>query len=237
MHSSLSIIIPVYNEAEAIEATLTEIETKIKTPHEILIIYDFEEDSTLPVIRRYIESNSKVRLVKNKYGKGVLTAIKSGFQEAARSVVLVVMADLSDDLGKADEMFQKINEGCDIVCGSRYMQGGKQIGGPWLKKVLSRTAGVSLHHLTRIPTHDVTNSFKMYTKRALKAVNIESTGGFELGMEITIKAYLKSMKITELPTGWRDRSTGKSNFKLWNWLPRYLHWYFFALRGRFMKSC
>jgi len=235
MHNSLSIVIPVYNEADAIAATLTEIETKIKTPHEVLIVYDFEEDSTLPVVRRYMESNSKVRLVKNKYGKGVLTAIKSGFQEVAHSVVLVLMADLSDDIGKVDKMFERVNEGFDIVCGSRYMKGGKQIGGPWLKKTLSRTAGVSLHYLTGIPTHDITNSFKMYTKRTLESIEIESNGGFELGMEITIKAYHKGMEITETPTVWKDRSSGKSNFKLWSWLPRYLHWYLFALRRRFVK--
>jgi glycosyltransferase involved in cell wall biosynthesis len=235
MYSSLSIVIPVYNESESIEPTLTEIETKIKTPHEILIVYDFDEDSTLPVVRRYMESNSKVRLVRNKYGKGVLNAIKSGFQEATYNAVLVVMADLSDDLGKVDKMFDKINEGYDIVCGSRYMKGGRQIGGPWIKKTLSRIAGVSLHYLAGIPTHDITNSFKIYTRRVLESVIIESSGGFELGMEITIKAFQKGMKITEIPSVWMDRSAGESKFMLWKWFPRYFHWYMVALKGRLPK--
>lgn len=234
MHDNLSILIPVYNEAETISSTLSEIEAKIKTHHEIMIVYDSEQDTTLPVVRKYMEEHREVRLARNKYGRGVLNAIKSGFEDAACSVVLVVMADLSDDLKQVDSMFAKINEGCDIVCGSRYMKGGKQIGGPWFKKVLSRMAGVSLHYLIGIPTHDITNSFKMYTRNILVNTTIESSGGFELGMEITIKAYLKGCKISEVPSTWRDRTAGKSNFKLWNWLPRYFSWYLYALRGRYI---
>jgi len=89
-----------------------------------------------------MKTNTNVMLVKNKYGSGALNAIKTGFESIDDGIVLVVMADLSDDLGKVDEMFKKINEGYDIVCGSRYMKGGKQIGGLWFKKLLSRTAGI-----------------------------------------------------------------------------------------------
>ncbi len=130
-------------------------------------------------------------------------------------------------------MFIKINEGYDIVCGSRYMKGGKQIGGPWFKKFLSRTAGVSLHHLTGIPSHDVTNSFKMYTKKVLKDITIESNGGFEIGMEIVIKAHFAGFKVTEIPCIWMDRQKGKSRFKITKWTPKYLRWYFYALKRAF----
>jgi dolichol-phosphate mannosyltransferase len=110
------------------------------------------------------------------------------------------------------------------------MKDGKQIGEPWFKKLLSRTAGMSLYYLAGIPTHDVTNSFKMYTKRVLNDFTIESNGGFELKMEIVIKAHLKGYKITEVPSIWRDRSAGESRFKLWQWLPKYLRWYRLALK-------
>lgn len=232
MNEPLNIIIPVYNEGKNILNTLKEIKLKIKTPHQIFIIYDFEEDNTLPAARKVISQNKYIHLKKNHYGKGALNAIRSGFKEAGEGVVLVVMADLSDDLGVVDEMYQKTQEGYDIVCGSRYMKGGKQIGGPWFKKLLSRTAGVSLYYLAGIPTHDVTNSFKMYSKRILQEINIESKGGFELGMEIVIKAHLKGFKITEVPSIWRDRSAGESRFKLWQWLPNYLHWYWTAIRPK-----
>ncbi len=231
MFNLLNIVIPVYNEAENIKNTISEINQRVSTPHNIFIIYDFDEDNTLPVARNLMKEQNNIELVKNKYGKGVLNAIKTGFENIKEGVILVVMADLSDDLSKVDEMFEKISEGYDIVCGSRYMKGGKQIGGPRFKKLLSRLAGVSLHYLTGIPTHDITNSFKMYTKKVLDDIKIESNGGFELGMEIVIKAFFKGYKITEVPCVWRDRSAGKSRFKLWEWLPKYIYWYLFAISG------
>jgi len=232
MFNLLNIVIPVYNEAENIKNTISEINQRVSTPHNIFIIYDFDEDNTLPVARNLMKEQNNIELVKNKYGKGVLNAIKTGFENIKEGVILVVMADLSDDLSKVDEMFEKISEGYDIVCGSRYMKGGRQIGGPRFKKLLSRLAGVSLHYLTGIPTHDITNSFKMYTKKVLDDIKIESNGGFELGMEIVIKAFFKGYKITEVPCVWRDRSAGKSRFKLWKWLPKYIHWYLFAIKGK-----
>jgi dolichol-phosphate mannosyltransferase len=229
-YSSINIVIPVYNEGENILKTLDEIKNKIKTPHQIYIVYDFEEDNTLPTVKKYNQSN--LTLVKNKFGKGALNAIKTGFEVVDDGVVLVVMADLSDDLIVVDDMFDKINQGCDIVCGSRFMKGGQHIGGPFLKNVISKWACLSLYYLIGFPTHDVTNSFKMYTKKILNSIKIESNGGFELGMEIVVKAYAKGYKIGEVPSTWRDRSVGESRFKLWEWLPKYLHWYFFAVRKR-----
>lgn len=230
MNDILDIIIPVYNEGENILKTIAAIRSKIKTPYRIFIIYDFDEDNTLPAIRTMPDAQG-ICLVKNKHGSGVLNAVKTGFDTAGEhSAILVVMADLSDDLAKADEMFGKICEGYDIVCGSRYMAGGKQVGGPKFKGFLSRMAGLSLHYLIGIPTHDITNSFKLYSKKVLANIKIESDGGFELGMEILIKAYLAGYRITEIPSVWRDRSAGCSRFRLWKWLPKYLYWYYYAIR-------
>jgi hypothetical protein len=115
------------------------------------------------------------------------------------------------------------------------MKGGRHIGGPRLKKLFSRMAGVTLHLLTGIPTRDISNSFKMYRSSIIKSINIESRGGFEIGMEIVVKSYLKGYKITEVPSVWRDRVAGKSRFKLVKWAPEYLRWYFYALRGVIKK--
>ncbi|MDR0295290.1 MAG: glycosyltransferase family 2 protein [Prevotellaceae bacterium] len=234
----INIVIPVYNEGGNIQKLFEEIKLKIKTPVEILVVYDFEEDNTLPVIET-IKANYPftVRLERNRYGRGALNAIKSGMQLSTKEAVLVMMADLSDNLEVVDTMYTKIaNEGYDLVCGSRYMKGGKQHGGPFLKGLFARVAGVSLHWLTRIPTHDVSNSFKMYRKTMLDAISIESNGGFEIGMEILVKAYSAGYKITEIPSEWYDRTAGKSNFKLWAWLPHYLHWYWLCIRNTWFKT-
>ena len=109
------------------------------------------------------------------------------------------------------------------------MIGGRQYGGPKLKGFLSRTAGITLHLLSGIPTHDVTNSYKMYRKKMLRHINVESTGGFEIGMEIAVKAYLKDYKIAELPAEWYDREGGESHFHMWKWMPSYLRWYMLCI--------
>lgn len=232
MYDKINIIIPVYNEGQNIKHILGEVEQKVTGPHNVFIIYDFDEDNTIPAVNEFMPGKSSITLVKNKYGSGVLNAIKTGFKTVNDGVAVVVMADLSDEISKIDEMFEKINRGYDIVCGSRYVEGGGQIGGPCFKKMLSRMAGVSLHYIAGIPTHDISNSFKMYSKEVLNDIEIESRGGFELGMEITVKAFFKGYKITEIPTVWRDRSAGESRFRLWKWIPEYMRWYLFAIKQK-----
>jgi hypothetical protein len=192
-------------------------------------VYDFDEDNTIPVVQKIARDDSRIELVKNTIGRGPLNAIKAGFAAVESGPCLVVMADLSDDLSNVDTMYQAYLDGAQVVCGSRYMKGGRQLGGPFLKRTLSRIAGVSLYYFRGVPTHDVTNNFKLYDKAFLDSITIESTAGFELAMEITVKAFLNNASIVEMPTTWLDRTSGQSNFKLWKWLPSYLRWYLKAL--------
>jgi len=105
------------------------------------------------------------------------------------------MADLSDDLAKVDGMYRLIvEERYDLVCGSRYMRGGRQLGGPPFKGFLSRLAGVSLHALAGLPTRDATNAFRMYRASLLRSIPIESSGGFELSLELTVKAHTSGLQ-------------------------------------------
>jgi dolichol-phosphate mannosyltransferase len=209
------------------------IQLAVSLPHELLIVYDFEDDPTVPVARRLSERWPHLKPVLNDLGRGVLNAIKVGFREARGEGVLITMADGSDDPATIMTMHGSLLAGYDLVCASRYMRGGRQIGGPVVKSLLSRLAGLSLHWWTGIPTHDATNSFKLYRRSLLEATAIESTGGFEIGLEVTVKAYLNGYKITEVPTSWHDRTEGKSNFKTVEWLPHYLKWYWLGIRGRF----
>jgi hypothetical protein len=142
------------------------------------------------------------------------------------------MADSSDDLSEVDAMFEKTVQGSDIICGSRYMKGGNQTGSPRFKEFLSRTAGKSLCWITGIPTHDPTNSFKMYRKSVLQDIITESNGGFEIGMEIVVKAFLNGHKTGGVPSIWRDITAGTSRFRLFKWLPKYMRWYSYAITGQ-----
>lgn len=231
----LGIIIPVYNEAENIGNTIKSIEENVKTPHKIYIVYDFDEDNTLPAARNFLNKGVDLTFVKNPVN-GVVNAIKTGLKKADEDYLLVTMADLSDDYSIVDNMCKLMSEGFDVVCGSRYMKGGEQIGGPVLKKTISRIAGVSLKYLAGLPTCDATNSFKLYRKSMIDSFEVESDGGFEIGMEIVIKAHFSGFKVTEIPSIWTDRQKGQSRFKILKWAPKYLRWYFYALKKSFNQK-
>src|SRR2546430_15181442 len=128
---ALSIVIPVYNEGENVVGTLRGVveQTRVR-PLEVLVVHDFDEDTTVPVVKRLQAQFPELRLHRNTIGRGVLNAIKSGLAAARAPYVLVTMGDGSDDPGDIDAMYELAHAGADVVAGSRYMTGGGQIGGP-----------------------------------------------------------------------------------------------------------
>ncbi|MBA2632149.1 MAG: glycosyltransferase [Chloroflexi bacterium] len=235
MTPELSIVVPVFNEPDSIGPTLRRIVSEVRTPHEILVVYDFDADTTVPVVRDLQRELPAVRLHRNDLGRGVLNAMRAGITASDAPLVLITMADGSDEMHRVDEMVRLGQAGAAIVAGSRYMKGGRQLGGPMLKRLLSRAAGLSLHWLAGVSIHDATNNFKLYRRDFLDSVTIESSGGFELALELTAKATNSGRRLAEVPTTWRDRSAGESNFNLRAWLPKYLRWYFHAFAGRFAR--
>ena len=232
MSPELSIVIPVHNEPDNIGPTLQRIASEVNTPHEIFVVYDFDADTTVPVVRDLQPELPTVRLHRNDIGRGVLNAMKAGIAASTGPLVLITMADGSDEMDRVDEMVRLGRNGAAVVAASRYMKGGGQVGGPMLKRLLSRAAGLSLHWFAGVPIHDATNNFKLYRRDFLDSVTIESTGGFELAIELTAKATRARLPMAEVPTTWRDRTAGASRFDLRAWLPKYLRWYFHAVGGR-----
>ena len=231
----LSIVIPVYNEGEAVEGVLRGMALGVKTPHEVLVVYDFDADTTVPVVERLAAELPNIRGLRNDLGRGVLNAMRAGIGGTTSPFVLISMADGSDEPHVVDAMVELARQGADVVAASRYMRGGRQIGGPPMKRLLSRAAGLTLHWFGGVATHDPTNNFKLYSRRFLDSIEIESTAGFELALELTVKATLSGSRVSEVPTTWRDRTEGESNFKLRAWLPHYLRWYLTALRAQIAR--
>ena len=229
--ATVSIVVPVYREGPAVEPVLRSLTAAISTPHEILVVYDFDEDPTVPVIAGLQREFPTIRGHRNELGRGVLNALRSGLAASGGRYVVVSMADGSDEPVLIDAMVRLADQGADVVAASRYMRGGRQIGGPRLKGLLSRMAGLTLHRFAGVQTRDPTNNFKLYSRRFLDDVTIESRAGFELALELTVKATIDGRQVAELPTTWRDRTSGTSNFRLRQWLPHYLRWYVLALRS------
>ena len=224
----VSVIITAYNEGQAIVPCLDRMLEAVKMPCEVLVVYDSPDDTTAPYVEKYAETDRRVVPSINDYGRGPARAIRWGFDHARADVVVVTMADGCDDPQQIEQLARLVERGVVVAAASRYVRGGQQVGGPFLKRSLSRLAGLSLHWFARVGTRDATNSFKAYDRSFVRQVGIESDAGFEVGLELVAKAKRLRRPVAEVPTIWLDRSFGVSNFKLAKWLPRYLHWYRFA---------
>lgn len=228
----VSVIIPVYNEGPAIVRCLDRILRDVLLPAEVLIVHDMPEDTTVPYAEQIAATDPRVRTVLNTYGRGPANAIRFGMDMAKSPVAVVTMADGSDDPRQIDELAQLVDRGVVVAAASRYMPGGQQVGGPRLKRMLSRWAGRTLHTFARVGTRDATNSFKAYSVDFVSQVGIESRTGFEIGLELTAKATRLRLPVAEIPTIWLDRQLGESRFDLGRFMPSYLRWYFFAFGPR-----
>jgi dolichol-phosphate mannosyltransferase len=221
----VSVVIPAYNEGEAIVPVLERIFEAVMLPCEALVVVDFEEDTTRPVVLRLAETEPRLRCLVSTYGRGPANAIRYGIDHASTPVVVVTMADGCDDARQIDELVRLVERGVVVAAASRYMAGGQQVGGPLLKGMLSALAGRSLHLAARVGTRDATNSFKAYSAAFVQAVGIDSRDGFEIGIELTAKAKRLRLPTAEIPTIWLERQGGMSNFQVAAWIPKYLRWY------------
>ena len=234
----LQIIIPVYNEGPAIRRVYEHLLKALATVSftwEVMCVYDFDEDTTVPTLQELAAADTRVKPIKQTYGKGVINALKYAFAHTHEGAVAVVMGDDSDETENLPLMYQKYLDGALVVAASRYSSGGHYQGGVWVKKGLSKLAGLVLYH-TGIGTRDPTNNFKLYAGSFLHSIQIESKAGFEVALELTVKAALtRQNAVAEVPTTWLDRLDGESKFKLWQWLPFYLRWFVYYFYARIIK--
>jgi glycosyltransferase involved in cell wall biosynthesis len=230
----ISVVIPVYNEGADIVRCLERILREVLLPCEVLLVHDMPEDTTVPYAQEIGQRDRRVRTVLNTYGRGPANAVRFGIHAAIAPVVVVTMADGSDDPRQIDDLARLVDRGVVVAAASRYMPGGQQVGGPRFKRMLSRWAGRLLYWFARVGTRDATNSFKAYDAEFVRQVGIESRKGFEIGLELTAKATRLRLPVAEIPTIWLDRQLGNSNFDVGRFLPSYLRWFRFAF-GRRLK--
>jgi len=225
--AELDIVIPVYNEGENILPVLESFKRHVRTPCRVLICYDRESDNTLPVVRAFPQDAYPVELVKNR-GRGALGAVLTGFEESSAPAVLMYPADDDYNAPLIDQMVEKFRQGCDVVAASRFMPGGCMKGCPWLKAVLVRSSAFVLHYLARLPTRDPSNGLRIFSRRTIDTIPIESTVGFAYSIELLVKAHRLGWAIGEVPAAWLERRAGKSRFQVLKWVPQYLKWFLYA---------
>ena len=175
---SLTIAVPVYEEAENIEKLVRTVEALVRLPHELAIIYDHDEDNTLPVARALESEFPNIKLMKNRFGngKGVVNAVRTGLYGTSSDYVCIMTADSTDPPDAVARMYSLARQGYDLVSASRYSKGGKKYGGPWFQTILSKWGNAVFQALTGFPIGDPTYSLKMYSRGLLNASQSRGRG-------------------------------------------------------------
>ena len=230
----IDLVIPVYNEAENILPMLQAFDREVQTPIRILICYDRDDDNTLPVLRQ-VNSRFEISLVKNKR-QSVHGAVVTGFESSDAPAVISYMADDDYNAGLIDRMAEMFWQGNEIVCASRLMRGGSMAGCPLPRRAVYRLASFSLHNLAGLPVRDATNAFRLFSRRLLQQVHIESTLGFSYSFELLAKCHRLGWKVGEIPARWPIRRIGKSRFRTLQWFPDYLRWFLYIFATGFLRK-
>jgi dolichol-phosphate mannosyltransferase len=201
---------------------------EVHVPYRVLICYDFDGDTTVKALKPLSREEYHFELIKNN-GRGVLDAIRSGLWQTTAPFVLIFPADDDYNAPRINAMLEKAQSGDDIVCASRFIPGGCMKGCPWLKAFLVRTTAFCMYYIARVPSHDATNGLRLFSRRVIDQIPIESQAGFALSIELLVKCHRLGWPIGEVPFSWHERKAGKSRFRTLRWIPAYSRWVFFAL--------
>ncbi len=213
----LSIVIPMFNEAENVEATLSRVEEALASfqgSYEIVAVNDGSLDNTLEILTKVASRNRKLRVVSysKNFGRGM--ALRTGFKESRGAIVVSIDADLSYDPQYIMDFVEtlKNEEDIDFVLASPYMPGGCVQNVPFLRLGISKWGNKILRLAMPNRIYTSTGIFRAYRKKVLDSLELESDGK-EIHLEILSKAIALGFRVKEIPVVLANRKKGKSKFK------------------------
>jgi glycosyltransferase involved in cell wall biosynthesis len=230
----VTVLVPVLNVEPQLPQTLQGLKPiRQARDLEVLIVVDVPDPAREREVRERVDAVAaefEASAVYRVGQRGFGSALRHGFARASGDVVIPLMADASDEPRDIVRLVDTLSEGWDVVAGSRYMPGGGIIGNT-VKQRLSRLYGALVRVLGNLPVRDLSNSFKAYRREVLDAVDSHADS-YDISAELTVKAHQAGFRITEIPTVWTNRQSGKSN---WRFLPefrRYARWLALAASRR-----
>jgi dolichol-phosphate mannosyltransferase len=231
---TLSILLPVRNEGVNLQIMLKILRAVVAESHEVLVIHDSADDSSIPVVRAIQEGYPELRLVHNQRGRGVVNAIAAGVEAARGECVLIFAADEVGPVLAIEDMMALIREGCDFVSCTRYAHGGRRLGGSVIGGLLSRSANWLFHRLSGSPFTDATTGIKLFRRSVFSRLELRSRPlGWAVAFEMAIKAQLAGLRLGEVPIISIDRLYGgSSTFQLGPWIKEYSRWFIWGLQQR-----
>ncbi len=223
MNMKASLIIPFRNEALTAKHT-------ISSSHEFLshfsldfelIAVDDSSDGTWEILQSLSEKLPGVVTIKGDSPPGYGKALKKGFTAASGEILIPFNGDLSDSLDDVVAYIRLVEQGYDMVFGSRYLPGATVNGDRSAKNLMSKLGNRCIQWLYRTECSDLTNSFKAYRKEVLANIQLESDG-FEINLELALKSIRRGYRYTSIPITWTDRKQGISKMSVAKVIPRYL---------------
>jgi glycosyltransferase involved in cell wall biosynthesis len=224
---TLSILLPVSNEGINLKIMLKILKAVVEVPHDVLVVCDRPDDTSIPVVQQVQKDYPNLRLVHNTRGRGVINALKAGVDAATGDVILIFAADEVGPVLAIEDMLTLIGEGCDFVSCTRYAHGGRRLGGSLIGGALSRLANRLFHSISGCALTDTTTGIKMMRRKIFYDLALEARPvGWAVAFEMGIKAQLLGLRLGEVPIISVDRLYGgKSTFRLGPWTVEYLRWF------------
>ena len=213
----LSVVIPMFNEAENVEVTLTRVERALASfqgTYEIIAVNDGSIDNTLEILERVASQNEKVKVVSysKNFGRGM--ALRTGFKESKGEIVVSIDADLSYDPCYIVDLVKTLRteQDIDFVLASPYMPGGGVQDVPFLRLWISKLGNKILRFAMPNRIYTSTGIFRAYRREVLDSLELESDGK-EIHLEVLSKAIALGFRVKEIPVVLTNRKRGRSKFR------------------------
>lgn len=213
----LSVCIPAYNEEGNIGKTIEIVSKILKDnfiPFEFVIANDNSKDGTEAVIRAKMQEGIPIRLINRIPPGGFGRALRSCLDHFHGDIVVIVMADMSDDPQDIVRYYKMIQMGYDAVFGSRFISGSVVTDYPRVKLIANRLGNKLIQLLFRTNHNDLTNSFKAYRAEAVRSIVPLYSSHFNLTIELSLGILTRGFKIAQMPINWYGRTWGRANFKI-----------------------
>lgn len=214
----VTIVIPTYNEAENIEKIIIGISnaldhTKYGKSYMICVVDDNSPDNTGEIAEK-LAKKYPVDVIHRTGKRGYGEACKEGFKHAVvhSDVIITMDCDLSHDPRVIPFFIKKIEQGCDVVIGSRYIAGGKIQNWSVLRRIISKSANFFTKMILGLPVSDCTSGYRAYKTEVLKKIGVEKifADGYSFLEELLYASYRAGYVIAEIPICFVERQYGAS---------------------------
>jgi glycosyltransferase involved in cell wall biosynthesis len=209
----LSIVLPIYNEAENIPHLYAELLSTLEaTGHsfEIIAVDDGSGDGSFEVLKSLSVQDDRLRVVRFRRNFGQTPAFAAGFERARGDVVITMDADLQNDPADIPKLLARIDEGCDVVSGWRQQRWKEGILAFFTRRIPSATANWLISHVTGVHLHDYGCALKAYRGDVIREIRLYG----DLHRFIPAIASYYGVRISEVPVNYRPRRYGQSKYGL-----------------------